>query len=59
MKEFCCKYEQYIIVTAKCRVQYNMCVTNITNILNERLHITNNTNVLNVKECASRTLPRF
>ena len=37
-----------------------MCAANITNILNEeRLPVANNTNVLNRKECASRTLPRF
>ena len=72
MKEICCKYiyEQYIIVTARCRLQYHM---NVSQTLQtfwmeeiayheeykhfkwKRMHIMNITKVLNGRKCLLQT----
>ena len=56
MKEIRCKYiyEQYIIVTARCRLQYhmNVCRKHYKHFECKRLHITKNANILNGKESA-------
>ena len=58
MKELRCKY---IVIARWCRVQCNMnaCREHYKNFEWKRLRVANNTNVLNGKEYALRTLPRF